>query len=61
MSDFSFFAVVALVVLALMGVRQVPQGYAYTVERFGKYRQTLYPGLGLIELAPVIWTAPRGF
>jgi regulator of protease activity HflC (stomatin/prohibitin superfamily) len=52
MSDFSFFAVVALVVLALvlvlMGVRQVPQGYAYTVERFGKYRQTLYPGLGLI-------------
>jgi regulator of protease activity HflC (stomatin/prohibitin superfamily) len=52
MSDFSFFAVSALVVLVLilvlMGVRQVPQGYAYTVERFGKYRMTLYPGLGLI-------------
>lgn len=31
-----------------MGVRQVPQGYAYTLERFGKYSNTLYPGLGLI-------------
>ncbi len=52
MSDFSFFAVGALVVLVLilvlMGVRQVPQGWAYTVERFGKYRTTMFPGLGLI-------------
>jgi regulator of protease activity HflC (stomatin/prohibitin superfamily) len=31
-----------------MGVRQVPQGYNYTVERFGKYYKTLTPGLGLI-------------
>ena len=31
-----------------MGVRQVPQGYAYTVERFGKYYKTLHPGLGII-------------
>ena len=37
----------ALVTL-LMGIRQVPQGYAYTVERFGKYYKTLPPGLGLI-------------
>ncbi|AWM89219.1 SPFH domain-containing protein [Microvirga sp. 17 mud 1-3] len=31
-----------------MGIRTVPQGYAYTVERFGRYSRTLSPGLGLI-------------
>jgi len=47
-------SVFALVVAAfilltiLMGVRQVPQGWNYTVERFGKYYKTLTPGLGLI-------------
>jgi regulator of protease activity HflC (stomatin/prohibitin superfamily) len=48
---FTIFAVafVAFVIITLlMGVRQVPQGYAYTVERFGKYYKTLYPGLGII-------------
>jgi regulator of protease activity HflC (stomatin/prohibitin superfamily) len=29
-------------------IRMVPQGYNYTVERFGKYVRTLEPGLGLI-------------
>jgi regulator of protease activity HflC (stomatin/prohibitin superfamily) len=29
-------------------IRMVPQGYHYTVERFGKYVHTLEPGLGLI-------------
>lgn len=52
MADFSLFAIGALVflaiVLVLMGVRQVPQGWAYTVERFGRYRKTMFPGLGLI-------------
>ena len=50
-AGFSLFAVavVVLVVLTLMmGVRQVPQGYNYTVERFGKYSTTLRPGLALI-------------
>ena len=50
-AGFSIFAVavVVLVVLTLMmGVRQVPQGYNYTVERFGKYNTTLQPGLALI-------------
>src|ERR1700722_13888208 len=37
-----------VVITALMGVRQVPQGYNYTVERFGRYHKTLTPGLGLI-------------
>ncbi|HHI82732.1 MAG TPA: SPFH/Band 7/PHB domain protein [Rhizobiales bacterium] len=39
----------ALAIVALfLGVRVVPQGYNYTVERFGKYTTTLKPGLGLI-------------
>jgi len=50
-AGFSMFAiaVVVLVILTLMmGVRQVPQGFNYTVERFGKYNSTLQPGLALI-------------
>ncbi len=30
------------------GVRTVPQGYNYTVERFGRYTKTLSPGLNII-------------
>ena len=38
-----------LVILVLFsGVKTVPQGYNYTVERFGKYNRTLQPGLNLI-------------
>src|SRR5208282_2149645 len=37
-----------VVITVLMGVRQVPQGYNYTVERFGRFNKTLTPGLGLI-------------
>ncbi|HYY83721.1 MAG TPA: SPFH domain-containing protein, partial [Beijerinckiaceae bacterium] len=40
--------VLVVVVTIAMGVRTVPQGYAYTVERFGRYSRTLGPGLGLI-------------
>ena len=36
-----------MVTIAL-GVRTIPQGYTYTVERFGRYSRTLGPGLGLI-------------
>jgi regulator of protease activity HflC (stomatin/prohibitin superfamily) len=32
----------------LRAIRMVPQGYNYTVERFGRYIRTLGPGLGLI-------------
>lgn len=35
-------------VLVFMGVRAVPQGRQYTVERFGRYTRTLQPGLNLI-------------
>jgi regulator of protease activity HflC (stomatin/prohibitin superfamily) len=46
-----FLAVVAVIVLAVIarGVRTVPQGNQWTVERFGRYRQTLEPGLRLIN------------
>ncbi|PVE24626.1 hypothetical protein DC522_09825 [Microvirga sp. KLBC 81] len=40
--------VLVVVVTIAMGVRTVPQGYAYTVERFGRYSRTLTPGLALI-------------
>ncbi len=41
------FAVLAVVIVA-MGVKVVPQGWEYTVERFGKYTTTLPPGLHVI-------------
>ena len=46
-----FLFVVAVFVLAIIarGVRTVPQGYQWTVERFGRYRVTLAPGLRLIN------------
>jgi regulator of protease activity HflC (stomatin/prohibitin superfamily) len=37
-----------VVFFVLRSIRMVPQGYNYTVERFGRYTRTLYPGLGLI-------------
>jgi len=41
--------VLAVVVFYLLrAIRMVPQGFNYTVERFGKYTRTLFPGLGLI-------------
>ena len=40
---------VALVGVTLYkGARIVPQGFEFTVERFGRYRTTLSPGLGII-------------
>ena len=36
------------VLVLLAAVKTVPQGYNYTVERFGRYMRTLKPGLGLI-------------
>lgn len=39
---------VLLVVVILSMIRMVPQGYNYTVERFGRYDRTLLPGLNLL-------------
>jgi len=36
------------ILLVLKGVKSVPQGYQFTVERFGKYTNTLEPGLHFI-------------
>ncbi|MDE0385812.1 MAG: SPFH domain-containing protein, partial [Defluviicoccus sp.] len=48
---FSIFVVVVIVLaiaLVFMGVKTVPQGFEFTVERFGRYTRTLAPGLHLI-------------
>jgi regulator of protease activity HflC (stomatin/prohibitin superfamily) len=36
------------IVIVLAGAKTVPQGYAWTVERFGRYTKTLKPGLSII-------------
>ncbi len=41
------FVVLAIVTL-IMGVKVVPQGMEYTIERFGRYTRTLVPGLNII-------------
>lgn len=51
MLDFNTIIVlVAILAIAVvfMGVKQVPQGYEWTIERFGRYTHTLRPGLGII-------------
>jgi regulator of protease activity HflC (stomatin/prohibitin superfamily) len=40
------------IILVFLGVKAVPQGMEYTVERFGRYTETLTPGLNFI--VPVI-------
>jgi len=41
------FLLLAILIL-FKGVRMVPQGYHWTVERFGKYTRTLSPGLHIL-------------
>lgn len=51
LSEFSILVLVLLglaVATVLMGVKSVSQGNEWTVERFGRYRKTLRPGLHLI-------------
>lgn len=40
--------VILLVVLLFFTLKQVPQGFNYTVERFGRYTRSLKPGLNLV-------------
>ena len=37
-----------IIIVLFAGIKTVPQGYNYTVERFGRYTRTLKPGLNLI-------------
>jgi regulator of protease activity HflC (stomatin/prohibitin superfamily) len=54
MGELSGFSVFVIVIVALailtvaMGVKSIPQGNEWTVERFGRYMRTLKPGLNLI-------------
>jgi regulator of protease activity HflC (stomatin/prohibitin superfamily) len=51
MSEFAILAIAILVLVMLvllLGVRIVPQGWEYTLERFGQYTRTLTPGLNVI-------------
>lgn len=48
-SDIALIAVALVVILFLFAaIKTVPQGYQWTVERFGRYVRTLQPGLRLI-------------
>ena len=51
--DFGFnwvvIAIIVLIVLVIFaGIKTIPQGYNYTVERFGRFTRTLAPGLSII-------------
>ena len=52
LQEFAILIMVLAVVLVAMGVKAVPQGAEYTIERFGRYTKTLRPGLNLI--VPII-------
>ena len=47
-ATFVILVVIASVLLIFMGVKTVPQGTEFTVERFGRYMRTLTPGLHFI-------------
>ncbi len=50
-TPFTIFVIVFVVMMFLvvvMAVKSVPQGYEWTVERFGRYTGSLRPGLGFI-------------
>ncbi|OQX15014.1 MAG: paraslipin [Thiothrix lacustris] len=57
MTSFAIAVLVFIAALIFMGVKMVPQGYNFTVERFGRYVTTLQPGLGLI--IPMIYRVGR--
>ncbi|MEQ9450018.1 MAG: SPFH domain-containing protein [Pseudomonadales bacterium] len=40
--------ILAVIIFILSAVRSVPQGYGWTLERFGQYRRTLTPGLNFL-------------
>jgi regulator of protease activity HflC (stomatin/prohibitin superfamily) len=48
MEETTIFVVVLALVFINRGIKLVPQGYVWTVERFGKYLKMLHPGLNFI-------------
>ena len=47
-SMFVLIVVVLAVIVIFKGVKTVPQGYEFTIERFGRFTQSITPGLNLI-------------
>lgn len=48
LEPFTIILIFLALVLLFKGVNFVPQGWNWTVERFGRYTRTLQPGLGII-------------
>lgn len=48
LEPFTLILIFLAIVLIAKGVNFVPQGWNWTVERFGRYTRTLQPGLGII-------------
>ncbi len=51
LGTFAIFVIVLMVVailLVFMGIKSVPQGREWTIERFGRYTHTLRPGLNFL-------------
>ena len=46
--SFVLILLVGIVIFVSSGIKMVPQGQEYTVERFGRYKQTLTPGISFI-------------
>jgi len=47
-SFFVFAGLFLVLIFLLRAIKVVPQGFVYTVERFGRYTHSLMPGLGVI-------------
>ena len=47
-SIFVLVLLVLAIVVIFLSIKIVPQGFNFTIERFGKYTKTLEPGLGII-------------
>lgn len=52
MGSFALALLIFAVLMVFLSVKSVPQGMEYTVERFGRYTNTLTPGLNII--VPII-------
>jgi regulator of protease activity HflC (stomatin/prohibitin superfamily) len=48
MEPFVIVIAVLAIIIIVKGVKTVPQGMEYTIERFGRYTRTLHPGLNFI-------------
>lgn len=48
MTGFLVFILILVIIAVIMGIRIVPQGYVFVIERLGKYHQTLEPGFHVI-------------